>query len=171
MAYSLSGRMGVNYTVTTAGTTTDGANALFPLGMLDTGTDGTVWMYVQAGAAITQYDAVLINEDFQAVPMTTTLATEASGSAGDFVGFAQVAFSDNDLGWVAIKGSNIECRLSASCAADVMLYSTASAGVLDDASAGVLLNGVGAVAAGTAATNAEIIASNVVSRLATGLAA
>jgi len=171
MAYSQSGRIGVNLTETTAGTSTDGVNALFPLGTLDYGTDGTCWMYVQAGAAITQYDCVLINEDFQAVPITTTLATEASGSAGDFIGFAQVAFADNDLGWVALKGSNIQCRLSASCAADTMLYSTASAGVLDDASAGVLINGVVAVAAVTAATNAEIIASNPVSRLATGLAA
>ncbi len=170
MAFVTDGKIGVNLDLTTAGTTTDGVNALFSLGTRTTGTDNTEWVYAQAGAAITQYDAVLINEDFQAVPMTTTLATEASGSAGDFVAFAQVAFNDNDLGWFATKGSNIRARLSASCAADTMLYSTASAGVLDDASAGVLINGVVSVTTITAATNAEIIASNPLSRLVAGLA-
>jgi len=170
MAFLTSGMIGAKLDATTAGTTTAGAGAPIALGTRMLGNDGTEWVFVQANGAITQYDCVLIDEDYQAQPITSTLATEADTSSGDLLGFAQVAFADNDFGWVAVKGSNIRCRLSASCVAHTMLYTTASAGVLDDGSAGVLINGLVSATTITAATNAEIIASNPVSRLAAGLA-
>jgi hypothetical protein len=170
MAFITSGLIGHNLAATVAGTTTNGAGAPIALGTRALGNDGTEWVFVQAGAAITQYDCVLIDEDYQAQPITSTLATEADTSSGDLIGFAQVAFSDNDFGWVAVKGSNIRARLAASCVAHTMLYTTGTAGVLDDLSAGVLINGVVSCTTITAATNAEIIASNPVSRLAAGLA-
>ena len=112
---------------------------------------------MQAGAAITQYYTVAIDEDFQIVHLTTALA-----AAGHNIGFAQNAFADNDFGWVCIHApGNITIRAAASCAADVQLYTTATAGVLDDTSAGVnLIRGVVLVAAATnTASSREAIAA------------
>lgn len=158
MAYPTSGLIGARLATVKAGTTTDGEGAEFSLGTITLGTDGTEWMYVQAGAAITQYDTVVIDENYQAQPITHTL-----GATGQRIGWAQVAFSDNDLGWVAIGGTNISATLGASCAADARLYTNTTAGVLDDASqaGAIVVNGVVAVTA--VATNAaavEIIAHN-----------
>lgn len=116
---------------------------------------GTTYWYVHANGAITQYDAVGIDEDFECAALTKAIADD-----GWRIGFAQVAFADNDYGWVAITGSNIRCRLAASCAADVALYTTATAGVLDDATTSqTKVEGVVSVTTITAATNAEVIAT------------
>lgn len=156
MTYITDGAIGIDLTKTTAGTTTDGADAKFTLGERHIGSDATVWVYVQAGSAITQYDCVTIDENFQAVPMTDTTA-----GAGHMVGFAQVAFADNEFGWVAIEGTNIKGRFAASCVADSNLWSNTVSGVLDDAStAGAIeIHGVTLVTSISSATaSAEIIA-------------
>lgn len=161
MTYVTSGALGIDLTATTAGTTTDGAGAKFTLGQRVTGSDNTEWVYVQASGAITQYDVVAIDENFQAATATSALA-----GAGHLAGFAQVAFADNDFGWVALRGSNISVRANISCAADAMLYvgcTGISAGVVDDASVTgrVTLQGVVLVTAGGAAVAArEVIATN-----------
>ena len=158
MAFLTDGTIGVNLTDQTAGTTTDGENAIFKLGHRAAGTDNSEWVYVQAGGAITQYDAVAIDENYQAVALTSTLA-----KAAHMIGFAQAAFDDNDLGWVALEGSNITCRIAGSCAADVQLYTSATSGVLDDTSTGTLIRGVVAVTTNstTAASTSEVIAQGV----------
>lgn len=156
MPYVTDGQIGIDLTSTTAGTTTDGAQAKFRLGQRVTGSDGSAWLYVQAGAAITKYSWVAIDENYQAV-----MGTKALADAGHQVGFAQVAFSDNDFGWVAVHApGNITQRVLASCAADVQLYTTGTAGALDDTSASqTLIRGVVIVAAATnTASSREAIA-------------
>lgn len=144
--YSINPIAGVDLATTKAGTGTSfDEGAEFPLGTRVSGPDGTEWMYVHASGAITQYDAVGIDENFEAAALTKAIADD-----GHTIGFAQVAFTDNDFGWVALRGSNINVRLAASCAADVSLYTTSTAGVLDDTSASqTKVNGVVAVAAAT----------------------
>lgn len=147
MAYVTDGKVGVDLTKQTAGTTTDGAGAEFALGTRVSATDGSEWVYVQAGEAIgTAAMAVAIDENFQAVKLTKALA-----DAGHQIGFAQAAFDDNDMGWVPVHApGNINIRVAASCAADVQLYTTSTAGVLDDTSASqTLIRGVVIVAAAT----------------------
>ena len=157
MAYATSGIVGVDLSRTFDGTTTDGAGAPFTLGTRITATDGSHWVFVQAGAAITLYDCVGIDENFQATAITKTNA-----DAGYQVGFAQVAFDDNDFGWVAVHApGNITVRCAGSCAADVQLYTTSTAGVLDDTSASqTLIRGVVLVSTNgtTAASTKECIA-------------
>jgi hypothetical protein len=138
--------MGVSLATTYAGTTTDGEKAPMALGTIIEATDGSRWMFVQAAEIITQYMAVGIDENCQATKLTTTNA-----AAGYGVGFAQVTFADNDFGWVCVHASgNINVLVKASCAADVQLYTTSTAGVLDDTSAGVtLIRGVVIVTAAT----------------------
>ena len=156
MAYVTSGLAGVDLTKTTTGTTTDGAGAEFALGTVVMGTDNSEWTYVQAGEAITAYSWVAIDENFQAVKGTKTLA-----DAGHSVGIAQVAFSDNDMGWVCTSSAgNISVRVLASCAADVQLYTTGTAGALDDTAASqTAIRGVVLVTAATdTASTRECIA-------------
>ena len=158
MAHAIDGTIGADLTAVTAGTTTDGENALFALGSTVDATDGQEYVYVQAGGAITQYDTVAIDENYQAVPITKALA-----DAGHQVGFAQIAFADNDLGWVPLGGTNIQTRLAASCEPDVQLYTTGTAGVLDDTAASqTLIRGVvGVTTASSGISPVEVIARGV----------
>lgn len=130
------------------------AAANFALGDTTFGADGTCWVYVQASGAITQYDAVAIDEDYQAAALTTALA-----AAKHLIGFAQVAFADNEYGWVATRGSNINVRVSTSVTADTVLWTSSTAGAVTNATAGSKLLGVTVVTALSTAGNVEIIAT------------
>lgn len=122
------------------------------------GTDASEWVYVKATTALTQYDAAAIDEDYNAAPLTKALA-----DAGHLIGWAQVAFTVNYFGWLCLSGSVMKGRVAASCAADVALYTTATAGVLDDdATSQTKVNGIRIVTAGTSSgvSAREIIATN-----------
>lgn len=90
---------------------------------------GNEYVYCSFAAAEGQYEAVGINEDFAAESLTTTLA----GAVPMAVGVVQVATSAASYAWVLIRGIG-RVLVAASCAKDVVLYTTATAGVLDDAS-------------------------------------
>lgn len=124
----------------------------FPLGTVSHGTDGTEWVYVQASGALSQYYAAGIDEDFQCAALTNTTAAGSPKPA-----WPQVAFADNEYGWVPVRGSNISAKTRASCAADVLLYTTASAGRLDDTvgGSGLAVEGVVLVTAASASTSAS----------------
>jgi hypothetical protein len=125
MAYATDGTLGVDFSVTTAGTGTNSdEGAQFALGQQVVANDGSVWMFVHASAAIAQYDAVGISEAFEAAPLSKAMADD-----GWNIGFAQVAFDDNDFGWVALRGTKtLKVKLLGSCAADVALYTSGTAG-------------------------------------------
>lgn len=134
-----------------------GANAANPttakehaLGTVATGTDGTEWVYCVSSGAITQFQAVGINEDYDAYSLTSTLAAQS-----DKIGFAQVAFAAGEYGWIATRGSNIKVRTKASALADTQLWTTASAGVLDDATAAGAFKIDGVVLVSSASTAAN----------------
>lgn len=143
MAFLTSGIVGSNLTPTSTQEQTLGTRAY--------GTDGTEWVYVQANGALSQYYAAGIDEDYQCAPLTNTTA---AGSPQ--VCFPQAAFTDNYYGWVPVRGSNISVKTRASCAADVLLYTTASAGRLDDTvgGSGIAITGVVLVTAASASTSA-----------------
>ena len=158
MAYASSNKIGINLAQADAGTTTDGENAKHTLGTMVTATDGSLWQYVQAGAAIHKNKYVCIDENFQAVHGTKALVDAGHGIGfclvlRDSAGTAAVAGSagvlDNDFFWACVHGpGNIAGWLAASCAADVQLYTTGTAGILDDTSASqTLIRGIVAVTA------------------------
>lgn len=157
MAFIRGGTIGVSLTEVVVGTgTSSNQGNEFTLGTRHTAEDGGEYMYCHASGAVAQYDAVGIDEDFEAAPLTKAMADD-----GWFVGFAQVAIADNEFGWVATQGSNIQAKLLINCAADAVLYTSATAGSLDDASSSqTKIDGVVSVATITAATNAEIIATH-----------
>ena len=159
MAFLTNGTIGADLTALVAGTgTSSNEGNQFALGTKAPGSNGTTWMYVHASGAIDQYDFVSIDENGEATAMA-----DASGTALHTPGVAQVAFADNDFGWVCIDApmGNVNGNILASCAADTDgLYTTATAGHLDDAtSAGaVRVYGIHAVAAAAgAATNKEVM--------------
>lgn len=156
MAYAINGMIGIDLDAVTAGTTTDGAGAKYTLGTRVAGNNNSEYIYVQAGAAISTTTsepfALAVDENFQAVKITKALA-----SAGHIVAVApRQIIADNAFFWACTRGTNIPLRVAASCAADVNLWTTATAGRLDDTSGGshVAVLGVKLVLAASASTSA-----------------
>lgn len=133
--------------------TTTKTTAQFDVGTHMKGNDGAEWVYVQANGAITAAGYVAaITEAFQAAMATNTVA-----GYGNIIGVAGVAFADNDYGWLQIKGP-ASIRVAASCAANVAITTTTTAGQLDDAAGtgtktitGIALTTANGGSAGTAA--------------------
>ena len=97
-----------------------------PLGTISPGPAGSLYMLVQAGGTIAQYDVVSVTSAGSAVALTKALA-----DAGRKIGVAQVAIANGSFGWVLVKGVG-RANVLASAAADAALYTTATAGSLDD---------------------------------------
>ena len=76
-----------------------GSTQLFALGEMCEGTNGSVWVYVEAGTAITAYKCV-------AIPGTYTcgMASATDILKGSRLGYAQSAFTSGQFGWVPIAG-------------------------------------------------------------------
>lgn len=122
--------LGVAFTETPSDSTTADTRfevGGFTLGQTAVDADGNEYIYVHAAGAITQYACVAIDSAFEAAMLTHALAVSEAR-----FGVAQVAFADNDYGWVLIKGSGSVLAL-ALCATDVQLYSSGTTGYVDDA--------------------------------------
>lgn len=159
MAYVIDGLAGADLTEVTAGTTTDGAGAKWALGTTARGTDGQEYVYVQAGAAISTTTKepyyLTVDENFQAVKGTKTAVL-----AGHTIAWAPpVAIADNGFFWAIRKGTGFNIKVAVSCAADITLYTTATAGVLDDTSGGATANSQVPVAGVVIVTAASTSAS------------
>jgi hypothetical protein len=102
----------------------------FNLGAIAESNTGIKYQYVQAGAAITQYDAVHIDETYTANPLTRALADDAGQ-----IGVAQVAFASAARGWVAIGNGPVTVRAAASSSANAVLWTSDTAGVLQTTAA------------------------------------
>jgi hypothetical protein len=103
--------------------------------------DGGQAMYVRGLSEISQFAAVLIDASANA-----QMATTARAVAMKRIGFAQCSIASAFFGWVQIGGAP-KVNLAANCAPNVPLYTTATAGVLDDATVSA------AMVAGTVAVN------------------
>jgi len=140
MAYLTDGKIGINLTDV-------GSSISEALGSTFTGSDSAQYTYVLADAAIQQYSTVGIAEDFGAAELTTAMAKD-----GYQIGFAQTALAAGQYGWVLTKGGRPIVRVASLCAADVALYTTSTAGLLDDTATTTLSKIDGAVLLTTNAT-------------------
>lgn len=114
---------------------------IFRLGEKCVDSEGGEWVYGQANGAIVAFDAVKVDNDYQLAALTTTI----SGAEPTSVGLAQVAFADNEYGWVFVGngggvGSGIKVNALTLCATDVKLYTTATAGKVDDTATDLIQN-------------------------------
>jgi hypothetical protein len=128
-------------------------SAQFKVGTTVNLDDGGQAVYVQAASAVSQYDAVAVLGDNTVVPITTTNSADSKA-----VGFAQAAIAAASYGWVQIGGKPV-VKLAASCAPSVPLYTTATAGTLDDAVvSGGLVAGIVALSTASGATALTCVA-------------
>lgn len=115
--------------------------------------DGGQAVYVQAASTVPAYSAVSLQVDETVVPLTTTNAANSKA-----VGFAQVSIASAYYGWVQLGGKPV-VNLAASCLPAVPLFTTATAGVLDDATVtGGLVEGIVAVTTASGATALTCVA-------------
>jgi hypothetical protein len=116
--------------------------------------DGGEAVYVQALSEISQYAAVAIYANNTAQMLTTTLSATSKK-----VGFAQISIPSGKFAWVQTSGVP-KVNLAASAAPNVALYTTATAGVLDDATiSGALVAGLTATVSISNATAVTCIAA------------
>lgn len=108
----------------------------FALGTRHTDKAGNTWMYVQASTAATQYDVVTIKSTFKTTPITA-----ATAKVSPMVGFAQIAFTVDYFGWVMINGKPVITVL-VDAAVDKPLYTSGTAGALDDATTSQAIRGL-----------------------------
>ena len=106
-----------------------------PLGTRATSGTGE-YVLIQAQGAITQYDLCAIVAGYEADPLNTTGAAGKSNAC-----IPQVAIADNHYGWGLVTGKG-KVRAAASCAANVALYTTGTAGVVDDTSTSGIISGL-----------------------------
>jgi hypothetical protein len=120
--------IGVNLTQTIAAAELQSSGRGFGLGDRYTDHDGKEWVFVRASAAVAQFDSVTYDETYGTVVAPLSTANDARG---DLVGAAPVAIAAGDYGWLQVRGP-CSVNVKASCAANVRLNTTASAGLLDD---------------------------------------
>lgn len=128
----------------------------FGLGDSSEDQNGAAWRYVQAGAAVTQYDTVVVDENYQALPITKALADDAN-----FIGFAQVAFASADYGWVMVGQGKPTLRIATAGSADATLWTSDTAGVLTSVAASAShfpVFGIRAASNGSAGGVASVVA-------------
>ena len=124
---------------------------------------GGIWVFVKAGSAIAVYDLVTISNALIPISASATTTTIAAGPVP--LGIAQIAIASGSFGWVwrgpgGGVGHGIKCNLAASCALDITLYTTGTAGVVDDANVDEsVVCGLKSTATITTAAAAEVIAS------------
>jgi hypothetical protein len=156
--YSVSNTAGINFSQTftppVAGSYNTGQLAPLALGQTADGTDGSKWVYCLAGVGgVTGLGYVVVmDEAFGAVMMSNSV-----GGLGDKIGVAPTSAAAGDYIWIQVYGTCDDIRVSASCAANVPLASTVTAGEIDDAVAtptknltGIILTTARAASAGNA---------------------
>lgn len=116
----------------------------FAVGTLVTASDGSAWVRVKwsTGGCTGAGYVCTFDKDFTAVMMTSSV-----GSLGDKIGVAANtdAAVSGDYGWLQVYGKCQAIRVATLCVANVALASTATAGVLDDSTAGGTKNVTGIV--------------------------
>lgn len=130
---------------------------------------GAYWMYVKAASAVAKYDACIVHNDYTMEKITTTLASAVIKP----VVIAQFAFAANDFGWAPVgpfflredDTSNFKVTVLASAVLDVPLYTTATAGKLDDTSSGSTIQIRGLKIHATDSGSGSSIACSAVERL------
>ncbi len=119
---------------------------------------GCKFEYVRAGAAVDKSNFVSIDANGTADSLTA-----ANGLAGKKIGLAVVTMAAADYGWVAIEGNNIAGKCGAACGDAVALYTSATAGVLDDdatTTQAVVIGITAVVSVGAASAAVEVIMQN-----------
>lgn len=129
MTFATTPTMGVDVTAVSASTPdyTPGARVKTN----DTGES----IYVKASSTITAGDVLLISSAGAAVPITTALTDAGTATAHQLIGVAHVSITSGQYGWACLNGvPTAGISVLASCVRGSPLYTTSTAGALDDTS-------------------------------------
>ncbi len=133
----------------------------FSLGQVAKGTDGSEWVYVLAGGAITQGDVVLITNTGSLWTANSVTNTLAASKLGDYLAVASLStVASGSYGWVQRSGKCAGISVIASTTANVTMYTTTTAGKLSSASVASttsIASGIVLATAGTTATVQAIL--------------
>lgn len=153
------GKIGIDLTATYASTSA-GSSVLWPVSpgtQVQTSNNGR-YIFARAESDISQFDCVIFSTYadsasqtpiLRAVPITTTNAAALGYS---MVGFAQTSIASSYYGWIALNGT-VRVNLLVGCNPKVPLYTTATAGKLDDTT--VSAGYIQGIVANTSATSAS----------------
>jgi hypothetical protein len=153
------GKIGIDLTSTYA-STSSASTILLPAqpGAQVSTTNGGRYIFARAESDIAAFDAVVFSTYadsasatpiLRAVPVTTT---NAAALGYPMIGFAQNAITSGQYGWIALNGV-LRVNLLIACQPKVPLYTTATAGKLDDTT--VSAGYVQGIVANTSATSAS----------------
>jgi hypothetical protein len=131
-------------------------NPPFSLGQVVLGSNDGAWVYATASTALSKGDVCTISAAFSATP------TPATASLGLMVGVAMATNTTGQFSWYQTNGVSAAINVTASVAANTLLYTSATAGRLSTAATGFTrIQGIvtNTTSAGTAGTYAGIIIS------------
>lgn len=143
------------------------STAQFASGDRVSGNQDTMWVYIEAGAALTTGMMVTMTTGFTATPAVTTAGQVAADA---MVAFPQTSFTSGQFGWACTHGNNVYIRVSGTCNASAQLYIATTSGVLHTTSASSTIQGVVLIANTSAtATNQAVLANLTWPRMSTNL--
>lgn len=136
--YVIDGKIGIDLTAIYASTSA-GSSALWPAtpGETVSTTNNGRYIFARAASTVAAYDCVIFSTYgdsasatpvLGAVPITTT---NAAALGYNMIGFAQNAVTSAYYGWFALNGI-VKVNLLVACQPKVPLYTTETAGSLDD---------------------------------------
>ena len=130
------------------------AEAGLKVGQVVKTTDNGEAVLVQAGSEIAQYNAVIFQADSDGTVINLTTAAAAEGTGQKRVGWAQTSIASGNFGWVQTSGRPLG-KAAANCADAVILFTTSTAGVVDDATVSASL--IAGVTSETTISNATAV--------------
>lgn len=134
----MTGMAGASVLSTMTATEYTASGKAWGLGDEYTAYDGTKYIFTLAASAITVNRVCLLAHD----NATAAMVTATTANAGGRLGVALVAIASGDYGWLQVYGPCTGIRVAASCVGGVLLLTTATAGVLDDAAGTDVCNGI-----------------------------
>lgn len=144
-------------------TSSDGTTPLFGLGD-EIQVKGNRWKYVKASGAVAAYQLVHITAAGLAIESTTTLVGTAARPTQ--LAVAQFAIADTEYAWVPIGpfriredgSTTFKVNAALNCATSVKLYTTGTAGVVDDTATTGVVQGLSLTETITTAEAADCVA-------------
>lgn len=146
--YVTDGKIGIDLTATYASTSAGSALQMpaRPGDRVFTNNHGC-YVFTRAQSDITQFNLVAfgafaasatstdatVMPTVAAVPATTTNATVGGVASFGMLGIAQTSIASSYYGWVALSGTALRCTALIACQPKVPLYTTGTAGSVDDA--------------------------------------
>ena len=116
--------------------------------------DGGEAVWCQMASAVGQYNAVVVSSNFRASNLTTTNVAQGAGGISSQIGWAQTSIAVSNQGWIHTSGRPIG-ELAANVGNQNVLFTTATAGALDDATvSAAMVAGVKLKAGATSVSNA-----------------